>query len=252
MLVHWILFIMSVAAVKHSDFKKCDQSGFCVRQRAYADWMDDTKTSVYHLVPNSLIFNPATSTFKADMVHQPHQTIFSLTMDFLDIKAVRIRLSEKNGRPRYDGPQQFSLNPSLTGLANVKIQQTDKKAIIDLDATNRLVIDFQPFVVHLLMDKTPIFSFNGRQYLNYETSRKLEWKASETVDNSTTKSDHEKKMDELMAKLHKDMQVETFNGHTDTKPNGPQSIGLDVSFHGFEHAFGLAEHATSFDLKDTR
>ena len=113
MLVHWILFIMSVAAVKHSDFKKCDQSGFCVRQRAYADWMDVTKTSIYQLVPSSLQFNPATSILTADIVQTPHPSILNLMMNFLDIKAVRIRLSEKNGRPRYDGPQQFSLNPSL-------------------------------------------------------------------------------------------------------------------------------------------
>jgi alpha 1,3-glucosidase len=33
---------------------------------------------------------------------------------------------------------------------------------------------------------------------------------------------------------------------------GPSSIGLDISFPGSEHVYGLPEHATGFSLKTTR
>lgn len=33
---------------------------------------------------------------------------------------------------------------------------------------------------------------------------------------------------------------------------GPQAIGLDFSFPGFEHVYGIPEHADSFALRSTR
>ncbi|KAI0522827.1 hypothetical protein KFK09_005212 [Dendrobium nobile] len=46
---------------------------------------------------------------------------------------------------------------------------------------------------------------------------------------------------------------ERFRGHTDTKPHDPQSVSFDVSFHGAEFVYGIAEHAsTSLALRATR
>lgn len=45
---------------------------------------------------------------------------------------------------------------------------------------------------------------------------------------------------------------ETFGGHTDTKPNGPMSVGMDFSFPGREYVYGIPEHATSLALKNTK
>lgn len=45
---------------------------------------------------------------------------------------------------------------------------------------------------------------------------------------------------------------ETFKGHTDTKPRGPSSIGVDINFIGSKQVYGIPEHADSFKLKDTR
>eukprot|EP00949_MAST-11_sp_MAST-11-sp1_P000081 g81.t1 len=44
---------------------------------------------------------------------------------------------------------------------------------------------------------------------------------------------------------------ESFGGHKDTKPFGPQSVGIDVTFNGMQHVYGIPEHATKFDLKST-
>ena len=45
---------------------------------------------------------------------------------------------------------------------------------------------------------------------------------------------------------------ESFGGHPDSKPRGPQSVSLDITFVGAKHVFGVPEHAASFSLKDTR
>lgn len=45
---------------------------------------------------------------------------------------------------------------------------------------------------------------------------------------------------------------EQFGGNTDSKPKGPESIGLDITFPGYEHVFGIPGHASSLSLKETR
>ena len=44
---------------------------------------------------------------------------------------------------------------------------------------------------------------------------------------------------------------EYFKSYHDSKPFGSSSVGVDVSFIGFRHAYGLPEHADSFALKNT-
>ena len=45
---------------------------------------------------------------------------------------------------------------------------------------------------------------------------------------------------------------ETFKSHSDSKPRGPEAISLDLSLPGFEHVYGLPQHADSFDLRSTQ
>ena len=44
---------------------------------------------------------------------------------------------------------------------------------------------------------------------------------------------------------------ETFGGNTDSKPRGPESVALDISFLGYQHVYGVPEHASSLSLKET-
>ena len=47
------------------------------------------------------------------------------------------------------------------------------------------------------------------------------------------------------------MWEETFKSHKDSKPRGPESIGLDTNFIGYSHVYGIPEHADDFHLKST-
>jgi len=44
--------------------------------------------------------------------------------------------------------------------------------------------------------------------------------------------------------------TEKFHSHTDSKPNGPMSVGFDVTFPS-QHLYGLPEHASQTSLKTT-
>jgi len=47
------------------------------------------------------------------------------------------------------------------------------------------------------------------------------------------------------------MWQEKFGDHEDSKPYGPTSIGADITFPSSNHLFGLPEHASSMQLRDT-
>ena len=44
---------------------------------------------------------------------------------------------------------------------------------------------------------------------------------------------------------------ETFNGHTDSKPKGPEGLSVDITFPGFDHVYGIPERATTLALPPT-
>lgn len=44
---------------------------------------------------------------------------------------------------------------------------------------------------------------------------------------------------------------ESFNGHKDTKPSGPEAISIDLAFPGSQHVYGIPERATNLALKPT-
>lgn len=44
---------------------------------------------------------------------------------------------------------------------------------------------------------------------------------------------------------------ETFNGHQDSKPSGPEAISIDITFPGYKHVYGIPERATNFSLQPT-
>ena len=48
------------------------------------------------------------------------------------------------------------------------------------------------------------------------------------------------------------MWEETFKSHTDSKPFGPTSVGVDVSFPAARFVYGIPEHADNFALKSTK
>ncbi len=47
------------------------------------------------------------------------------------------------------------------------------------------------------------------------------------------------------------MWEESFSSHTDSKPRGPESFGVDIDFPLTQNLYGIPEHADDFRLKDT-
>ncbi|XP_016406741.1 neutral alpha-glucosidase C-like isoform X2 [Sinocyclocheilus rhinocerous] len=100
----------------------------------------------------------------------------------------------------------------------------------------KLLVSFSPFKLEISCDGEEIVTLNPENKLYFET-----------LQDPTRSSSDSCQDDENRCGLWK----ETFRQFEDVKANGPSSVGMDLSLHGFKHTYGLPEHADTLVLKDT-
>ncbi|KAI3631083.1 hypothetical protein MIR68_010573 [Amoeboaphelidium protococcarum] len=238
-----ILVIISplyqVFAVKEHDFKKCSQSGFCTRNRAYAvDVEQKQSASPYEVVPQSVQFSQ--DQVMGEIIKtsvQPHVKLM-FTLQFLqDGNVVRMRMDEKGGvRERYKVPDVI-IEESLKASSYDK-KEMDGGLQFTFGQRNQLkaFIQFKPFRVDYYVEDNLVAVINKFGYMNIEETR-------------LKPEDYVTPPQEDL--LHQNEYEEYFKEHQDTKKYGPSSIALDVTFPGANNVYGLPEHATNLSLKDT-
>jgi alpha 1,3-glucosidase len=176
-----------------------------------------------------------------------------LTVSFLESGAARIVVDEEKrlqgdiemrhgsqaNKKRYDEAEQWAIVGGLevsksatlnaqseTGFTNILYGPGDKF---------QAVVRHAPFGVDFQRDGETHVQLNDRGLLNVEHWRsKVDVPEGESAEDEST------------------WWEETFGGNTDSKPRGPESIALDVTFPGYSHVFGIPEHADSLSLKETR
>ncbi|KAJ3415861.1 hypothetical protein HDV05_003925 [Chytridiales sp. JEL 0842] len=257
-----------IVMVKKEDFKRCDQSAFCVRQRAFAKLADKTSShqSTYVLDPATASYNEDKGSFSGIVTDESTSTLFQVELQVLKANTVRLRMFQKDPiRKPFEIPPGMALVESAAAmyspLSNYSV--SDNKISFQSDEGQTTVaVQLRPFQVDVfgkgsLSSGVPDVSFNEKGYLNYERQRKKEDEPAEpeeppAVEGAPEPTEEEKEIKQLQKDLKKDKWEESFNGKQDSKPHGPTSIGFDLNFHGAEHLYGLPEHATSYSLKPTR
>jgi alpha 1,3-glucosidase len=134
--------------------------------------------------------------------------------------------------------------------------------VIDFGTYNSAVLTLSPFTLDVYCEHSLIASINKKGWLNFEHLRRKpesdsrnEQPQSDDIlvenegDNSYVEMDE---LERLKQKLSEGAWEETFHEHTDRKPRGPSSVGLDVTFVGSQHVYGIPEHASNLSLKTTR
>lgn len=100
-------------------------------------------------------------------------------------------------------------------------------------------IRHSPFSIDFSRGDQTHVKLNGNGFMNFEN-----WRPK-----------IEKEMKEGEQDIPEDESTwwdEQFGGNTDSKPKGPESVGLDITFPGYQHVFGIPSHASSLSLKETR
>jgi alpha 1,3-glucosidase len=251
--------------VKHENFKTCDQSGFCKRNRAYADKAvaeGQRWEAPYAIAEDSIKFSKgqlhATILKSIDQsggtVHLP------MTISFLESGTARVTIDEekrqkgdivlrhdsKARKERYNEAEKWTvvggleLNKEAQVIDSIKgttaVQYGPKKEF-------EALIHHSPFSIDFKRDGATEVKLNDRGLLNMD-----HWRA---------KIDHEQKEgEEAPANPSGEDEStwwdETFGGNTDTKPRGPESVALDITFPGYDHVYGIPEHSGPLSLKTTR
>ncbi|KAL1956817.1 hypothetical protein VTO42DRAFT_6767 [Malbranchea cinnamomea] len=246
------LFVAPGVAVKRENFKTCSQSGFCKRNRELADNVSSKGShwdSPYRLDSGSInlsdgkLFGTIIKTTEAsDEVHLP------LVVTFLESGVARVTVDEERRmkgdielrhgstvrKERYNEAEKWAIVGGLTPSSSAELAEDSEEGITRVvygpNKNFQAIIKHSPFQVDFIRDGESHVQLNGKGYLNVEHWRP---KSESDTDDKT-------------------WWEESFGGNTDSKPRGPESVGIDISFLGYEHVFGIPEHADPMSLRETR
>ncbi|XP_044125389.1 neutral alpha-glucosidase AB isoform X2 [Bufo gargarizans] len=243
--------LTSVLSVDRSNFKTCDQSSFCSRQRKL-----EPGSSLYRALLGSAKLTA--DKLEIQLINDKTQVSLLLEVFGLHGNMTRIKINElKPVKPRYQVPDVLVGTPTPENLQVTG--QDDNMLEVSLGSDeHKLLVTGSPFRLDILAGQDLVLSVNSRGLLYFEHFRERKDTDSEKMD-EPTESNHEQQGEEEVAKEdskkeEKDepgMWEETFKTHTDSKPNGPSSVGLDFSLPGFEHVYGIPEHADNLRLRTT-
>ncbi|KAI9682469.1 MAG: hypothetical protein M1829_000261 [Trizodia sp. TS-e1964] len=254
--------------VKRENFKTCEQSGFCKRNRDYADnalLLGNSWSSPYRLSPESLNFKKGQleGIILKQSAASDEPIRLPLSITFLKSGTARISIDEEKRqkreidlrhgslarKERYNDAASWSIVGGLEvniNAAYTLMKDGTSHVRYGPDSKFEAIVRSSPFEIEFKRDDKVELKLNGRGLMNVEHWRpKVETKAEEPKEGD--------QVSKTPAELEESTWwEETFGGSTDSKPRGPESIALDITFHGYSNVFGIPSHAGPLSLKETR
>ncbi|KAK6523830.1 hypothetical protein TWF281_001798 [Arthrobotrys megalospora] len=253
-------FITPAATVKHENFKTCSQSGFCRRNRAFADHAltpESNWVSPYEIKENTVLLQNGilSAEILKTVPGQTDKVVLPLSINFQKNGAVRVTIDElkrtkgdivlrgesKARKERYNEAERWALIPNWD-VRDETVVYDNQKGQITLtfgpELKYKAIVTVYPFTIKFERDGETHVVLNDRGLMNVE-----HWRAQP----AEPEEGKEKSPEDLDGGWD-----ETFGGNTDTKPRGPEAVGMDISFPGYDHVFGIPSHATALSLKTTK
>ncbi|KAM5240873.1 neutral alpha-glucosidase C isoform 4-T5 [Hipposideros larvatus] len=158
----------------------------------------------------------------------------------------RLKINEETPlKPRYEVPDVLTSKPSTVRLLSCS-GDTGSLVLADGKGNLKCHITANPFKVDLVSEEEVVMSINLLGQLYFEHLQV-------PLKQRTTKENEEDASVDTSQQKQEDLGLweEKFRNFVDVKVNGPTSIGLDFSLHGFEYLYGIPQHAESHQLKNT-
>ena len=263
--------------VKHENFKTCAQSGFCNRNRAFADNVINQGSSFRspYIFPsgNTLRDGKLSTVLRKEVTRGGVEKTVNLplVLTFLESGVARLTINEERRmhggielrhgsqarRERYDEAEKWVLVGGLDVSTTAVMTEEAGRTRVRYGPSNQFecLITHAPFRVEFTRDGETQVQFNGRDLLNYEhwlDPRDYEKKTDDSASSSESDAQEATTTPEPASEDQSTWWEESFGGNTDSKPKGPEAVAMDISFPGYEHVFGIPEHASSMSLKETR
>ncbi|OWB55681.1 hypothetical protein B5S28_g1557 [[Candida] boidinii] len=249
-------------AVKSFLFKKCDQSGFCQRNRHFRNEifkLGEDYESRYSIDINSLKINNLNVNLNGLILKQLNDGSYiklNFNIDILKNNDLRLKIDENERKIN-------EKNKNLNYLSSIRYNEASKWSFItespklidsfkyDLnneyltlnysnDNNYKTIIQFYPFKISIYYQNELKIVINDRNLFNLEHYRT---KDEQNEINSIHISPEESIFDTY---------TDSFkDSKSDSKPFGPESVAMDFTMIDMSHVYGIPEHADSLSLKDT-
>ncbi|CAG2104181.1 unnamed protein product [Medioppia subpectinata] len=230
--------------IKQSNFKTCDQSGYCRRQRNQTPNEDNQWLVVSDSVTQSS--DGHSVEFRLKNSHTG-VTLQALIYSLVSGHVIRLKVNEINGlRHRFEAKDSLLPDIPLSAL-KLADQTADGFTLHLADTKNKAVITAKPFRIDVYSDDKLVISGNQRGLFKFEHYRP---KPAES--GAENEGQQPPEQQQPVEECTDSCWEESFKSHTDTKPYGPMSVGCDFTFVDFEHVYGIPEHADRFALKNTK
>ncbi|KAJ4946512.1 hypothetical protein JOQ06_024178 [Pogonophryne albipinna] len=244
-LVLWLaVFLSGTWAVDKGNFKTCDQSSFCKRQRALKPG-----ESPYRALLETMELTNTRLTLQ--LINDNNKVRLLLELYRLQGNMTRVKINElKPLKPRYEVPDVLIREPPTEPARPFRLDIMEGRNVV-MSLNSRGLLAFE----HLRMRKDT-FSYKVTSTVaSVWNNIKRVFSSSQADPEAEKKEEADPAAQPEAAKEEeKDedgMWEETFKSHTDSKPNGPSAVSLDFSLPGVEHVYGIPEHADTLRLKTT-
>lgn len=267
-------------AFKEYLLKTCGESGFCNRNRHYANNIKNSKNIYYNLDPKSINYDSKLNLLTASVIktipgqefevfEDDEQTSFQttktddkfielpITINFLKDIGVRFTLNEKRdisldninidylNYNRYNETSNWAFDSKILSDNDINLSFTHtfdkKKNNLKIIPNNDKSIEI---VIHLKD------SFTIDVYYNSQLALTINDKLLLNIEHFRSEEENQLNLVPEESSFGSFEDVFQYS-KDDTLPIGPESVALDVTIHGSNDVYGLPEHADSLRLKDT-
>lgn len=266
LLLLFSLHLTSVLSWKKDEFRNCNQTPFCKRARSRKPGYSSLLATDVTISDGDLV----AKLLPKDLNDQINPLILSISAYQDGILRLRIDEDPSSDPPppkkRFQVPDvivpEFDNKKLWLQTLSTETFHGDASpsSVAYLSDAYEAVLRHDPFEVYV-RDKSNgnrVISLNSHGLFDFEQLRAKKTK-NEQQNEGDHHQDQDQNQDQDQDEAHdhdhdqnEDDWAETFRGHTDKRPYGPQSISFDVSFYGADFVYGIPERASSFALKPTR
>ncbi|XP_021038096.1 neutral alpha-glucosidase C isoform X2 [Mus caroli] len=226
-------------AVDKTIFKDCGKIAFYRRQKQQL-----TKNTTYQALLGSVDTEQDSARFQ--IISEATKIPLVAEVYGIEKDIFRLKINEETPlKPRYEVPDV--INSKLGTVRLVCSGDTGSLILTDRKGDLKCHISANPFKIDLVSKNEAVISINSLGQLYFEHLQvPHKQRATKGNGQNTPAATSQENQEDL------GLWEEKFGKFVDVKANGPSSVGLDFSLHGFEHLYGIPQHAESHQLKNTR
>lgn len=238
--------------------KTCAQSGFCHRNREYANNIRNSGSSYYSIDQESVKFDDKDNVLTATIIKNVARSdgsqisaVLPFALTILENNSIRFTVDEIRPTiedlPEYLSPGRYNETSDWAfdstkahGAQRPTVRKkwffSDMFIIKSIDGLIKIELSTKSFLIKVYYKGQLAIVINERSFLNVEHYR--------------SKNDTYRNLAPEESSFN--MFGDNFQySSEDSIPFGPESIGLDFTFSNYENVYGIPEHADSLRLRDT-